>query len=201
MIQMAEKEMKALMDLRRKYAKDKVLKGARIAGCVHMTFETAVLIETLVECGAEVRWCSCDALTTNDYAAAAIAKAGVSVFAWKGETQEEFEWCQEQTLKFKEGPLNLLIDDGGFITARLHDLHPELLGGLKGIVEQTTIGVTNLYKLFNSGKLKVPAFNCNNSATKTKFDNIYGIRVISGWDQKVNKRADCGKSVCRMWIW
>ncbi|KII73354.1 Adenosylhomocysteinase [Thelohanellus kitauei] len=176
------------MDLRKEYAKDKVLKGSRIAGCSHVTFETAVLIETLVECGAEVRWCSCDVLSTSDYAAAALAKAGIPVFAWKGETQEEFEWCQEKTLKFKDGPLTLLIEDRGYITARLHEKYPQWLDGIKGIVNQYTVGIMKIYKLLIKGELKVPVFDCNQSATKSKFDHIYGCResLVDGIKRATN---------------
>ncbi|KII73349.1 Adenosylhomocysteinase B [Thelohanellus kitauei] len=139
---MAEREIMGLVDLRKKYSEEQIFKGLRIAGCIHITFETAVLIETLVACGSEVRWCSSDTLSTNDYAAAALAKSGISVFGWKGKTPGDFKWCQEQTLKFKEGTLNLLIDDGGFIAALLYEKYPEMLEGLKGMVEQTTVGVS-----------------------------------------------------------
>ncbi|KAF1741591.1 hypothetical protein MXB_5625 [Myxobolus squamalis] len=173
---MAEDEMPGLMELRRKYAPLKILKGAKIAGSVHMTLQTAVLIETLVACGAEVRWCSCNIFSTQDSAAAAIAQAGIPVFAWKGESEEEFKWCQEQTLKFEKGGPNMILDDGGDLTSLLHTKYPELLNDVIGISEQTTTGVHNLYKLLKNGALRVPAFNVNDSVTKSKFDNLYGCR-------------------------
>ncbi|MFM7373985.1 MAG: adenosylhomocysteinase, partial [Chthoniobacterales bacterium] len=153
------------------------LAGARIAGCLHMTIQTAVLIETLVELGAEVTWSSCNIFSTQDHAAAAIAAAGIPVYAWKGETEEEFLWCIEQTLNFPSGkPLNMILDDGGDLTDMVHKKYPELLAGIKGISEETTAGVHRLQQLVETGELKVPAININDSATKSKFDNLYGCR-------------------------
>ncbi|CCQ91440.1 Adenosylhomocysteinase [Nitrospina gracilis 3/211] len=172
---LAEKEMPGLMALREKYGKDKPLKGARIAGSLHMTIQTAVLIETLVELGAEIRWASCNIFSTQDHAAAAIAKAGIPVFAWKGETEEEYWWCTAQTLLFDEGP-NMILDDGGDLTGYVHEKHPELLPNIKGISEETTTGVHKLYKMLKDGTLKSPAINVNDSVTKSKFDNLYGCR-------------------------
>jgi len=180
-IQLAEKEMPGLMALRKEYGKSKPLKGARIAGCLHMTIETAVLIETLVELGADVRWSSCNIYSTQDHAAAAIAKAGIPVFAWKGETEEEYWWCVDQTLKFADGkPLNMILDDGGDLTLIVHEKHPELLNEIKGISEETTTGVHRLYQMHEKGLLKCPAFNVNDSVTKSKFDNLYGCRESLG---------------------
>uniref|UniRef100_A0A0K0EZC6 Adenosylhomocysteinase n=1 Tax=Strongyloides venezuelensis TaxID=75913 RepID=A0A0K0EZC6_STRVS len=173
---MAENEMPGLMAMRKKYGPSKPLAGARIAGCLHMTIQTAVLIETLIELGAKVRWSSCNIFSTQDHAAAAIAAAGIPVFAWKGETDEEYLWCIEQTLMFEEGPLNMILDDGGDLTNLIHEKYPDLLSGIYGISEETTTGVHNLAKMFNEGKLKVPAINVNDSVTKSKFDNLYGIR-------------------------
>jgi adenosylhomocysteinase len=176
-IMIAENEMPGLMALRARYRNEKPLKGARIAGCLHMTIQTAVLIETLLELGAEVTWSSCNIFSTQDHAAAAIAATGVPVYAWKGETEEEYEWCIEQTLHFPSGkPLNLILDDGGDLTAIVHQRFPELLSGIKGISEETTTGVKALYKMFRAGTLKVPAINVNDSVTKSKFDNLYGCR-------------------------
>jgi len=176
-ITLAEKEMPGLMSIRHEYAAAQPLKGARIAGSLHMTIQTAVLIETLVDLGADVRWASCNIFSTQDQAAAAIAKAGVPVFAWKGETEDEYWDCIEQTLKFKDGKgPNLLLDDGGDLTARIHDKHPELLADIKGVSEETTTGVHHLYQMMESGKLKLPAINVNDSVTKSKFDNKYGCR-------------------------
>jgi len=176
-IMLAENEMPGLMALREKYGKTKPLTGARIAGCLHMTIQTAVLIETLVELGAEVTWSSCNTFSTQDHAAAAIAKAGIPVYAWKGMTDEEFDWCIEQTLFFPDGePLNLILDDGGDLTAMVHDKFPELLGGIKGLSDETTTGVHRLYQMQESGELKLPAINVNDSCTKSKFDNLYGCR-------------------------
>ncbi|MFZ2125376.1 MAG: adenosylhomocysteinase [Candidatus Saccharimonadales bacterium] len=176
-ITMAEKEMPGLMSLRREYGKKKPLKGARIAGSLHMTIQTAVLIETLVELGAEVRWASCNIFSTQDQAAAAIAKAGIPVFAWKGETEEEYWWCTEQTLKFMgdKGP-NMILDDGGDLTGLIHRKHPDLLADIKGVSEETTTGVHHLYMMLEKGELKIPAINVNDSVTKSKFDNLYGCR-------------------------
>ena len=177
-IMLAENEMPGLMALREKYGKTKPLTGARIAGCLHMTIQTAVLIETLVELGAEVTWSSCNIFSTQDQAAAAMAKAGIPVFAWKGLSDEEFDWCIEQTLTaFPSGePLNMILDDGGDLTAMVHDKYPELLANIKGISEETTAGVHRLIVLVQEAKLQVPAININDSATKSKFDNLYGCR-------------------------
>ena len=176
-IQLAEKEMPGLMALRAQYGSEKPLKGAHIAGCLHMTVETAVLIETLRELGAEVRWSSCNIFSTQDHAAAAIAASGVPVFAWKGETEEEYWWCVEQTLKFSDGKyLELILDDGGDLTEVVHKKHPELLPNIIGISEETTTGVHRLYQMQAQGLLKCPAFNVNDSVTKSKFDNLYGCR-------------------------
>ncbi len=176
-ITLAEKEMPGLMALRREYGQSKLLKGARIAGSIHMTVQTAVLVETLQELGAEVRWSSCNIFSTQDQAAAAIAKNGTPVFAWKGETEEEYWWCVEQTLKFPggQGP-NMLLDDGGDLTALVHDKHPQLLKDIKGVSEETTTGVKQLDKYMSEGALKIPAINVNDSVTKSKFDNLYGCR-------------------------
>ncbi|KAK7081219.1 Adenosylhomocysteinase [Halocaridina rubra] len=176
-IALAEKEMPGLMSLREKYGIEKPLKGARIAGCLHMTIQTAVLIETLVELGAEVQWSSCNIFSTQDHAAAAIAKTGVPVYAWKGETDEEYIWCIEQTLVFEGNkPLNMILDDGGDLTNLVHEKYPQYLPEIKGLSEETTTGVHNLYKMMRENKLKVPAFNVNDSVTKSKFDNLYGCR-------------------------
>ena len=174
---LAENEMPGLMALREKYGKTKPLAGARIAGCLHMTIETAVLIETLVALGAEVQWSSCNIFSTQDQAAAAIAVTGVPVYAWKGMTTEEFDWCIEQTLYFPDGqPLNMILDDGGDLTAMVHVKYPELLSGIRGISEETTTGVHRLYQMHERGELKIPSINVNNSVTKSKFDNLYGCR-------------------------
>ena len=176
-IELAENEMPGLMALRAKYGERKPLAGARIAGCLHMTIQTAVLIETLVELGAEVTWSSCNIFSTQDHAAAAVAAAGVPVYAWKGETEEEFDWCIEQTLMFPSGkPLNMILDDGGDLTAMVHERFPELLTNIYGISEETTAGIHRLEVLNKSGALQVPAINVNDSATKSKFDNLYGCR-------------------------
>ncbi len=175
-IQPAEKEMPGLMALRKKYGKKKPLKDARIAGCIHMTIQTAVLIETLIELGAEVRWSSCNIFSTQDHAAAAIAKKKIPVFAWKGESEKEYWWCIEQTLKFgKKGP-NMILDDGGDLTQLLYSKHKKLLKDIKGITEETTTGVHRLYEMMKKGELKTPAINVNDSVTKSKFDNLYGCR-------------------------
>ena len=177
-IKLAEAEMPGLMALREEYGKQKPLKDARISGCLHMTIQTAVLIETLVELGAEVRWSSCNIFSTQDHAAAAIAAAGIPVFAWKGETIEEYEWCIDQTLFFGEDkkPLSMILDDGGDLTSTILDKYPELVSGIKGISEETTTGVHRLYDRMNKGTLPIPAFNVNDSVTKSKFDNKYGCR-------------------------
>ena len=174
---LAEKEMPGLMALREEYKGKKPLKGARISGSLHMTIQTAVLIETLVDLGAEVRWASCNIFSTQDHAAAAIAKAGVPVFAWKGETEDDYWWCTEQTLKFEggKGP-NMLLDDGGDLTGLVHTKHPELLGEIKGVSEETTTGVHHLYQMLEKGTLRLPAINVNDSVTKSKFYNKYGCR-------------------------
>jgi adenosylhomocysteinase len=173
---LAEKEMPGLMALREEYKGKKPLAGARIAGSLHMTIQTAVLIETLVELGAEVRWSSCNIFSTQDHAAAAIAKAGIPVFAWKGETEEEYWWCIEQTLHFNGKGPNMILDDGGDLTYYVHTKHPELLAEIRGISEETTTGVNQLNKMLKTGQLKVPAINVNDSVTKSKFDNLYGCR-------------------------
>lgn len=176
-IEIAEKEMPGLMTLRARYNSTKPLKGARIAGSLHMTVETAVLIETLTTLGAEVRWSSCNIFSTVDSAAAAIAKSGVPVFAWKGETEEEYNWCIEETLKFADGKgPNMLLDDGGDLTSLVHKKFPHLLKDIKGVSEETTTGVHHLHILHKKGELKVPAINVNDSVTKSKFDNLYGCR-------------------------
>lgn len=177
-IELAEAEMPGLISLRERFGESKPLRGARIAGCLHMTIQTAVLIETLVELGAEVTWSSCNIFSTQDHAAAAIAQTGVPVFAWKGETEEEYNWCIEQTLfGFENGqPLNMILDDGGDLTALIFDKYPELIPGIRGISEETTTGVHRLYELEKRGQLPVPAFNVNDSVTKSKFDNKYGCR-------------------------
>jgi len=176
-IELAENEMPGLMALREKYGRTKPLKGARIAGCLHMTIQTAVLIETLRELGAEVTWSSCNIFSTQDHAACAIAKEGIPVYAWKGMNNQEFDWCIEQTLFFPSGePLNLILDDGGDLTAMVHDKFPELLGDIRGLSEETTTGVHRLYQMHERGELKVPAINVNDSVTKSKFDNLYGCR-------------------------
>lgn len=175
-IEMAEKEMPGLMSLRAEYGASKPLKGARIAGCLHMTIETAVLMETLIHLGAEVRWSSCNIFSTQDQAAAAMAKAGIPVFAWKGETLEEYDWCIEQTIWFGDKGPNMLLDDGGDLTGLIHSKYPQLLKDIRGLSEETTTGVSRLYQMHARGELKVPAFNVNNSVTKSKFDNLYGCR-------------------------
>ncbi|EMJ99511.1 adenosylhomocysteinase [Leptospira sp. WS58.C1] len=174
---LAEKEMPGLMSLRKEYKGKQPLKGARIAGSLHMTIQTAVLIETLTELGAEVRWSSCNIFSTQDHAAAAIAKTGVPVFAWKGETEEEYWWCVEQTLFFEDGKgPNMILDDGGDLTMYVHEKYPQLLAEIKGVSEETTTGVKGLEKLLKKGELKLPAINVNDSVTKSKFDNLYGCR-------------------------
>ncbi|HVA67173.1 MAG TPA: adenosylhomocysteinase [Elusimicrobiota bacterium] len=176
-IEIAESEMPGLMALREEYAGKNPLKGARIAGCLHMTIETAVLIETLVKLGADVRWSSCNIFSTQDQAAAAVAKAGVPVFAWKGETNEEYDWCVEQTLRWQDGSgPTILLDDGGDLTNMVHDKYPELLKDVVGLSEETTTGVHRLYERAAKGTLKCPAINVNDSVTKSKFDNLYGCR-------------------------
>ena len=176
-IAIAETEMPGLMAIREEYRRSQPLKGARIAGCLHMTIQTAVLIETLVELGAEVRWSSCNIFSTQDHAAAAIAATGVPVFAWKGETEEDYWWCVDQTIFGPNGWLpNMLIDDGGDLTLVLHEKYPEVIRQVRGLSEETTTGVHRLYEMEKSGTLAVPAFNVNDSVTKSKFDNLYGCR-------------------------
>lgn len=176
-ITIAESEMPGLMALREEYGTSKPLAGAQIAGCLHMTIQTAVLIETLIELGASVRWSSCNIFSTQDQAAAAIAERGIPVFAWKGETLEEYDWCIEQTIRWPDssGP-NMLLDDGGDLTVLVHNKYPEMLKNIRGLSEETTTGVHRLYQMMEKGTLKVPAFNVNDSATKSKFDNMYGCR-------------------------
>lgn len=197
-IVMAEKEMPGLMALRKEYGEKKPLKGAKIAGCLHATIQTAVLIETLLELGAEVRWSSCNIFSTQDHAAAALAKNGVPIFAWKGETLEEYDWCIEQTLKFSDGKgPNMLLDDGGDLTSMLHTKYPELLKDVYGISEETTTGVHRLYQMHERGELKVPAFNVNDSVTKSKFDNLYGCREsLADGIKRATDIMVAGKIVC-----
>ncbi len=174
---LAEKEMPGLMSLRREFGTKKPLKGARIAGCLHMTIQTAVLIETLIELGATVKWSSCNIFSTQDHAAAAIAAAGIPVYAWKGETEEEYWWCVEQTLDFGDGlGPNMILDDGGDLTLLIHKKHPDLIKGVIGVSEETTTGVHRLYQMMEAGTLKTPCINVNDSVTKSKFDNKYGCR-------------------------
>lgn len=177
-IELAEAEMPGLMSLRKEFGASKHLKGARIAGCLHMTIQTAVLIETLVELGADVSWSSCNIFSTQDHAAAAIAAAGIPVYAWKGMNEEEFNWCIEQTLFFGEErqPLNMILDDGGDLTNMVFDQFPELIDGIRGLSEETTTGVHRLYERMKNGTLHLPAINVNDSVTKSKFDNKYGCR-------------------------
>lgn len=177
-IRLAEAEMPGLMAIREEYGAKKPLKGARIAGCLHMTIQTAVLIETLVELGAEVRWSSCNIFSTQDHAAAAIAAAGIGVYAWKGQSQEEADWCIEQTLFFgsADKPLNMILDDGGDLTNMVFDKYPELIQNIKGLSEETTTGVHRLYERMAKGTLPIPAINVNDSVTKSKFDNKYGCK-------------------------
>lgn len=176
-IMLAENEMPGLMSLRKKYGQSKPLTGARIAGCLHMTVETAVLIETLIELGAQVTWSSCNIFSTQDEAAAAIAAKNIPVYAWKGMTNEEFDWCIEQTLYFPDGqPLNLILDDGGDLTNMVFDKYPQLVAGIKGLSEETTTGVHRLAQRLEAGTLKLPSINVNDSVTKSKFDNLYGCR-------------------------
>ncbi len=196
-IEIAEKEMPGLMAIREEYGASKPLSGARIAGCLHMTIQTAVLIETLTELGAEVRWSSCNIFSTQDHAAAAIAAAGIPVFAWKGETEEEYDWCIEQTLSFDGKGPNMLLDDGGDLTVIVHEKHPELLGEIEGVSEETTTGVARLYKMFETGTLKMPAFNVNDSVTKSKFDNLYGCREsLADGIKRATDVMLAGKVVC-----
>ena len=178
-IAIAEGEMPALMTIRKKYRDSKPLAGAKIIGCIHMTIQTAVLIETLIELGAEVRWSSCNIFSTQDHAAAAIAEAGVPVFAWKGETEDEYMWCIEQTCRTAEGKLwdaNMILDDGGDLTGHIHEQYPQMLTTIHGVTEETTTGVHRLYEMMEKGELKIPAINVNDSVTKAKNDNKYGCR-------------------------
>jgi adenosylhomocysteinase len=210
-IRLSEPEMPGLMLLRAKHAGKKPLRGARIAGSLHMTTETAILIETLVELGAEIRWSSCNIFSTEDHAAAAIAARGIPVFAWKGETNEEYDWCLEQTLKFEggKGP-NMILDDGGDLTWLVHEKHPHLLKDIFGVTEETTTGVHRLYAEFKAGKLKLPAINVNDSVTKSKFDNLYGCResladglkrstgvMVAGKVVVIAGYGDVGKGCCQ----
>lgn len=187
-INLAEKEMPGLMAIREEFKASQPLKGARIAGCLHMTIQTAVLIETLIALGAQVRWSSCNIYSTQDRAAAAMVSAGVPVFAWKGMSIHEYEWCIAQTLYFGDAPLNMILDDGGDLTNYVHDRHPELLKHIKGISEETTTGVRNLERRMKEGALGAPAFNVNDSVTKSKFDNYYGCHesLVDGIKQATN---------------
>ncbi|HQT39801.1 MAG TPA: adenosylhomocysteinase, partial [Acidocella sp.] len=176
-IEMAQDEMPGLMALREEFGKEQILKGARIVGSLHMTIQTAVLMETLVALGATVRWSSCNIFSTQDHAAAAMAAAGIPVFAWKGMSEEEFWWCIEQTLRGPDGwTPNMILDDGGDVTKLMHDKYPEMLKDIKGISEETTTGVHRLWEMAKAGTLSVPAINVNDSVTKSKFDNLYGCR-------------------------
>ena len=175
-IELAEKEMPGLMSLRQEYVNSQPLKGANIIGCLHMTVETAVLIETLIHLGAKVRWSSCNIFSTNDAAAAAIAVSGVAVFAWKGETEEEYEWCIRQTIEADDWEPNILLDDGGDLTKIMHEEYADMLKKIKGVSEETTTGVHRLYDMAKQGLLKIPAINVNDSVTKSKFDNLYGCK-------------------------
>ena len=176
-IEMAQDEMPGLMALREEFGKDQILKGARIVGCLHMTIQTAVLIETLVALGASVRWSSCNIFSTQDQAAAAVAASGVPVFAWKGLSEDEFWWCIEQTVRGPDGwEPNMILDDGGDVTKLMHDKYPDMLANIRGISEETTTGVHRLWEMAKAGELKVPAINVNDSVTKSKFDNLYGCR-------------------------
>ncbi|MGZ3721254.1 MAG: adenosylhomocysteinase, partial [Bdellovibrionota bacterium] len=176
-INIAETEMPGLMSIRKEFAKSQPLKGAKITGSLHMTIQTAVLIETLKALGADIRWSSCNIFSTQDHAAVAIAAAGIPVFAWKGETNEEYDWCLEQSIVGwgKDG-FNMILDDGGDLTGMVHNKFPQLLKGIVGITEETTTGVHHLYQMLKEGKLKLPAINVNDSVTKSKFDNLYGCR-------------------------
>jgi adenosylhomocysteinase len=182
-ITLAENEMPGLMSLRREFAASQPLKGAKVLGCLHMTIETAVLIETLTHLGAEVRWSSCNIFSTSDHAAAAIAEAGIPVFAWKGETEEEYDWCIRQTINGNPNwKPNMILDDGGDLTKMVHEEYPEILAAIKGVSEETTTGVARLYQMEREGRLKIPAINVNDAVTKSKFDNLYGCKesVIDG---------------------
>lgn len=187
-ITMAENDMPGLMAIRAEFEQSKPLKGARIAGCLHMTIQTAVLIETLQALGANVRWSSCNIYSTQDHAAAAMAAAGIPVFAWKGMTEDEYEWCINQTLFFDRKPLNMILDDGGDLTNLVHDKHASLLPGIRGLTEETTTGVRNLQKRWRDGTLGTTAINVNDSVTKSKFDNLYGCResLVDGIKRATN---------------
>ena len=189
-LDIAEGEMPALMAMRAKYGESKPLAGAKILGCIHMTIQTGVLIETLITLGAEVRWSSCNIFSTQDHAAAAIAAAGIPVYAWKGETEEEYDWCLEQTI-LKDGQpwdANMVLDDGGDLTGMLHDKYPAMLDHIHGITEETTTGVHRLLEMLEQGTLKVPAINVNDSITKSKNDNKYGCRQYSDFCLERRKR-------------
>ena len=206
-IKIAETEMPGLMAVRAEYGQSKPLSGAKITGCLHMTIQTAVLIQTLVELGAEIRWSSCNIFSTQDHAAAAIAADGIPVFAWKGETEEEYDWCIRQTVEGPDGwRPNMLLDDGGDLTKIMHEDYPELLENVRGVSEETTTGVLRLLEMQEAGSLKIPAFNVNDSVTKSKFDNLYGCResltdgirratdvMLSGKVAVVNGYGDVGK--------
>ena len=213
-IKLAEAEMPGLMALRDEFKNAKPLKGARIAGCLHMTIQTAVLIETLVELGADVTWSSCNIFSTQDHAAAAIAEAGIPVYAWKGMNEEEFDWCIEQTLFFGEdrNPLNMILDDGGDLTNLVLDHYPDLVDGIKGLSEETTTGVHRLYERVKNGNLPLPAINVNDSVTKSKFDNKYGCQesavdavrratdvMMAGKRVVVAGYGDVGKGTCLLY--
>jgi len=196
-VEIAQTEMPGLMALRKEYEGKLPLKGARIAGCIHMTIETAVLIETLVQLGAQVRWSSCNIFSTQDHAAAAIAAVGIPVFAWKGESLEEYDWCVEQTIHWPDGKgPNMILDDGGDLTIMIHEKYPQYLKSIRGLSEETTTGVHRLYEMMSKGTLKVPAINVNDSVTKSKFDNLYGCResLIDGI-KRATDRMIAGK-VC-----
>ena len=189
-ILLAQDEMPALMQLRENYSSEQPLKGAKIMGCIHMTVQTAVLIETLIDLGAEVRWSSCNIFSTQDHAAAAIAAEGIPVFAWKGETEEEYEWCLDQTINKDGKPwdANMILDDGGDLTVKVHNEYPEMLNEIHGISEETTTGVKRLKEMLAKGELKVPAINVNDSITKSKNDNKYGCR--HGLDDAIKRGTD-----------
>jgi len=211
-VAIAETEMPGLMALREEYGASKPLAGARVAGCLHMTIQTAVLMETLVELGAEIRWSSCNIFSTQDHAAAAMAAAGIPVFAWKGETEEEAWWCIDQTIFGPDGwRPNMILDDGGDLTAAMHDKYADLLDEVRGISEETTTGVKRLYDMVTEGSLKCPAINVNDSVTKSKFDNLYGCReslvdgikratdvMIAGKTAVICGYGDVGKG-CAQW--
>lgn len=196
-IDIAEKEMPGLMAIRKEYGPSKPLKGARIAGCLHMTIQTAVLIETLIDLGAEVRWSSCNIYSTQDHAAAAIAKVGIPVFAWKGETLEEYDWCIDQTIMFGDKGPNMILDDGGDLTRHIYEKYPDLVKEIFGISEETTTGVHRLYEMMKAGTLKTPTFNVNDSVTKSKFDNLYGCREsLADGIKRATDVMVAGKVVC-----